>query len=80
MPTLTPEALDALAMWTFPGNVRELKNIVERAVLLVDQGERIGVEHLPADLRAETPIALPAGAALPPRADLKAMVEQFEAV
>jgi sigma-54-dependent transcriptional regulator len=50
VPPLTPRALDALLRWRYPGNVRELKNIAERAVLLVDDGERIDLAHLPAEL------------------------------
>jgi two-component system, NtrC family, response regulator HydG len=42
----TPDALDCLAEYEFPGNVRELRNIVERATLLAE-GESIEPEHLP---------------------------------
>ena len=33
--SLTPAALDALVAYNFPGNVRELKNVIERMVILV---------------------------------------------
>ncbi|HHO68437.1 MAG TPA: AAA family ATPase [Gammaproteobacteria bacterium] len=39
--------LDCLADYAFPGNVRELRNILERAVLMAD-GDEIRPEHLPA--------------------------------
>ncbi|HET7198027.1 MAG TPA: sigma-54 dependent transcriptional regulator [Burkholderiales bacterium] len=42
---LTPEALAALGRYDFPGNIRELENILERAVALSGGGE-IGVEDL----------------------------------
>ena len=42
----TKAALDALVRYTFPGNVRELRNIVERAALLAD-GDWIDTQHLP---------------------------------
>jgi Nif-specific regulatory protein len=35
----TPRALEALAKYRFPGNVRELKNEVERAAILMEGGE-----------------------------------------
>lgn len=45
-------ALDHLSAYGFPGNIRELKSIVERAVLLCDDGELL-VEHF--DLHIEPP-------------------------
>ncbi len=42
---LSPEALACLQDHPFPGNVRELRNLLERAVLLAD-GPEIGPEHL----------------------------------
>ena len=42
-----PEALRALQEYDFPGNVRELRNIIERA-LVESQDENIKREHLPA--------------------------------
>ena len=50
---LAPEALDLLRAYDFPGNVRELENIVERGVALATGG-RIEPAHLPADLRELT--------------------------
>ena len=47
---LSPEALALLGRHSFPGNVRELKNVVERAFVLC-VGELILPEHLPAHLR-----------------------------
>jgi transcriptional regulator with PAS, ATPase and Fis domain len=47
--SLSPAALEALARHDFPGNVRELRNLLERANLLAD-GEVIGVGHLPVSL------------------------------
>ena len=45
----TAAAEQALAGYGWPGNIRELRNVVERATILC-RGERIGVEHLPAGL------------------------------
>ena len=44
-PELTPEALGALEGYAFPGNVRELRNIIEHA-LIVSEGAAIQPEHL----------------------------------
>ena len=48
-------ALNQLANYAFPGNVRELKGLVERAVLLCD-GDELHAEHfsLPSDARPKT--------------------------
>ena len=47
---LEPEVLPALEGYAFPGNVRELENIVERAVTLA-RTSRITLECLPASVR-----------------------------
>jgi DNA-binding NtrC family response regulator len=43
---ITPEGLRPLLTYSFPGNVRELENVVERAVVL-SSGSEIGPELLP---------------------------------
>ncbi len=43
---LTPEALALLARYPFPGNVRELANELERAVLLADPGAPLSEDLL----------------------------------
>ncbi len=47
---VSPEVLALLMNYGFPGNVRELENIIERGVAL-SQGATIEVAHLPEDLR-----------------------------
>jgi two-component system response regulator PilR (NtrC family) len=44
-PAISPEALDVLQNFSFPGNVRELENVLERALALCDDG-RIEVGDL----------------------------------
>jgi two-component system, NtrC family, response regulator HydG len=46
----SPEAMACLRRYRFPGNVRELRNVVERAVLLADDAE-VRPEHFPAAVR-----------------------------
>jgi NtrC-family two-component system response regulator AlgB len=48
---VTPEALRALRTYRWSGNIRELENVVERAVLLA-RGGKIQVSHLPEEVRA----------------------------
>ena len=45
---LHPESLKMLLLWDFPGNIRELRNILERASLMTD-GNTIMPEHLSLD-------------------------------
>ncbi len=43
------QALEVLGSYDWPGNIRQLENVMERGVLLAD-GERLGLSALPADL------------------------------
>jgi DNA-binding NtrC family response regulator len=49
--TCSAESLDRLLSAPWPGNVREMRNVMERAMILARGAGQIGVEHLPADLR-----------------------------
>ena len=64
---LAPQALEALARYDFPGNIRELENILERAVAL-SGAEEIGAEDLrlaPPGGDAERDSAAPGTESLP---------------
>ena len=61
VPTLSSEALVALRAHPFPGNVRELANVIEAAVLLATDGV-VRPEHLP--------LHAPEGEGAPARDDL----------
>jgi DNA-binding NtrC family response regulator len=56
-----PEAQRRLLAYDWPGNIRELQNVLERAMLLAEQ-DVIGPEHLPSDVRA--PLGAGVGSAL----------------
>ncbi|MDT0496341.1 sigma-54 dependent transcriptional regulator [Algiphilus sp. W345] len=43
---LTPRALDHLQRYAWPGNIRELSNMIERALVLT-RGDTLDVEHFP---------------------------------
>jgi DNA-binding NtrC family response regulator len=50
LPKVQPEALERLRVHSWPGNIRELQNAIEYAVVLAE-AEGIGIKQLPADLR-----------------------------
>jgi len=51
---LTREAREMLLRYDYPGNIRELENLIERAVVLT-RDDVIGVEDLPLSLEAAAP-------------------------
>jgi DNA-binding NtrC family response regulator len=54
---LTPEAIDTLLEYDWPGNVREMRNVMEHAWILAG-GSPITPEHLPYHLRQAAPATL----------------------
>lgn len=86
---LTEEAQLLLTRYQYPGNVRELRNIVEYAVNFCD-GKRIGPQHLPPYLveqaacgallppKGEAPGGAPAASAGPPAAARSTSWEEAE--
>ncbi len=61
------EALDILSGYPWPGNIRELENVIERAVLFCDT-ERLRAQDLPPEVKGTSPIF----AAQLPEAELQA--------
>jgi two-component system, NtrC family, response regulator PilR len=79
-PALSPEATRLLQAHPWPGNLRELGNVLERAVTLAT-GDVIGPELLPPGLRGAGPGPVPAADAteLPPEGlDLQAHLDAIE--
>ncbi len=52
IPSIHPDAFSILNGYNFPGNVRELRNIIERAVILCD-GQQILPKHFPDFIKPE---------------------------
>ena len=80
---LTPEALEKLQQYRFPGNLRELKNLIERAYILTSNQE-IGADDLPLAQKEAAPTngngVHPAGLSIPfaPSFNLTGVLESAE--
>jgi two-component system response regulator PilR (NtrC family) len=75
---MTPDALRALERYPFPGNVRELENIIERAVAL-SGGRTIGLGDLPPQVSGLAGAPTPILAELPPEGcDLESVLGELE--
>jgi len=74
----TAEALDTMTEYDWPGNVRALENVVERAVLLAE-GPYLTAADLPMRLRREASTGQVAALPLPGGGiDLRSSVEHYE--
>ncbi len=79
---VSPEALDLMRTYRWPGNIRELRNILERAVILCDE-EEIQPVHLPQEIirplvRQLSPLPLPPYRLPEEGVDLKATIAALE--
>lgn len=57
-PQIGDAALDRMLRYTWPGNIRELRNVLERATIVSRGAGTIGPEHLPADVRDATGVGV----------------------
>ncbi len=77
---VSDEALEPMKRYHWPGNIRELRNVIERGLVLCD-GREIQLAHLPAELRdkSTTPSGPTIAADLPPEGvNLEDLVSQLE--
>jgi DNA-binding NtrC family response regulator len=74
---LTPEALDLLAAYEWPGNVREFENVIERAVVLTS-GPAIGVGLIPDHVRKAPEFQAPQFVVPPEGISFKEVITDFE--
>jgi len=72
------EAMAVLERYHWPGNIRELENALERAIVL-GAGEMLGVDSLPESVRRERPVREPELLDLPEEGlDLEATLDDLE--
>lgn len=76
--TFSPEAVDYLTGYEWPGNVRQLENIIERCMVLAS-GDHIGVEDLPPEIKDEEAQFKSAVDLLPVQLNLADTLEKIEA-
>ena len=50
----TPESLSMLGQYSWPGNIRELRNVLERVLLLSSDADEVLPAHLPAEILVAT--------------------------
>jgi PAS domain S-box-containing protein len=74
--TVAPEVVDILSSYTFPGNVRQLENLMERLLILCPQDE-IQIHHLPEEVVASRRLIDPLDI-LDQGLTLREAVEMFE--
>jgi DNA-binding NtrC family response regulator len=55
---VTPRAMQSLVAYDWPGNIRELSNAIERAMLFCDD-PAIDLPHLPAEVLHPEPVQVP---------------------
>ena len=72
---ISPEAAGVLRQYSWPGNIRELRNVAERA-LIVCMGDRIELGDLPMSVTVKQPIEPPANNSLD--SSLKILIENAE--
>ncbi len=73
-----PDALEYLSAYEWPGNVRQLENVVERCLILASKNE-IGVEDLPSEIKDEEAQFKSAVDLLPTELELAGTLEKIEA-
>ncbi len=75
---ITPEAIERLVAYQWPGNIRELENLMERTILFCE-GPEIRVSDLPPEVAgAPAPQAVPAAAHAPGEETLRPAPESLK--
>lgn len=58
--TLSDAALDRMLKYGWPGNIRELRNVLERAMIVGRATDKVAVEHLPPEVREASGVGVEA--------------------
>ena len=74
----TPSAMDYLSAYEWPGNVRQLENVIERCVVMCT-GDTVSAEDLPPEIKDEESQFKSAVDLLPTKLDLSETLEKIEA-
>jgi len=72
----SPEALDLMSRYAWPGNIRELRNIVERTLVLNGMESQIRPEHLPESIYRKPAAPQPVKSLVAPLQDTVAACER----
>ena len=75
--SVTPDAMTALERYRWPGNIRELQNVIERAIVL-GSGNVLDVDALPPNVRTPTELSEQEVAIPPSGFDLEAALARLE--
>jgi DNA-binding NtrC family response regulator len=83
--TIDDDAIHALVAYSYPGNVRQLQNAMERAAIFSGAAAKIKLEHLPEEFKVQTAMfQIPAGNGFMPASipdegiDFSGVVSQLE--
>jgi two-component system, NtrC family, nitrogen regulation response regulator NtrX len=75
--TVTPQAMEAFVQYSWPGNIRELKNIIERLVIMLPKNQ-IDEHHLPPEIFKKNADVRSGAASLTDASTFREAKEKFE--
>lgn len=71
----SPEVIDRFLEYTWPGNIRELENVIERMVVMTDEKELV-IQHLPLTIKNNVHSVV--NVVFPEQTSLKSAVDKLE--
>jgi len=67
---ISEEALSALMQYDWPGNIRELENVVERAII-IEEGDRLSLSSLPSQIKMQQELQKKGPESIPTLAEIE---------